>query len=157
MDRKKNIIVLVVLLLLLLILAAIPLAVYFMTRHEEPLPPVGNAQKTNGGGGRYTFTKFYHAGEGKWIINDPETPVLRTQKYVSSRAEMLEYKVKLLEPGSQVQIIQAAGRWKLVEVIEDGKVVATGWIDAHMVKKVHRAKDKKPATSASGPARANTP
>jgi len=149
MDRKTIIIVILILLLLFVILAAIPLAVwYFETRSEKPVPPSVILEQAANGGGRYTFTKFYHANDGEWIINDPETPVLRTQKYVSSRAEMLEYKVKVLGPGARVRIIQPDARWKLVDVIENGKVVATGWIDAHMVKKVHRARDVKPTTSA---------
>jgi hypothetical protein len=37
-----------------------------------------------------------------------------------------------------LRIIKAAGRWKQVEVLENGNVVATGWIDADATRKVEK-------------------
>jgi len=97
------------------------------------------------GGERHPgWPAFYHAGDGTWTMQDPMCYVLKSQKFVSSDRERDEYLVRAVPAGGVLRIIRGEGRWKQVEVLENGKVVATGWIDAHFVKKADRQDEPKP-------------
>lgn len=84
------------------------------------------------------FSSFYYAENGTWMLLDPVTYVLKEQKYVSSDSERDAYTVREVHSGGKVKIIQSEGRWKKVEVLENGKSSAEGWIDAHFVKKAEK-------------------
>ena len=78
-------------------------------------------------------------------MQDPVSYVLKERKYVSSARERDSYLVRAVPAGGVLRIINADGRWKQVEVIEDGKVAATGWIDAHVIKKASKMESSAPA------------
>jgi hypothetical protein len=84
------------------------------------------------------WTPFYHASGGSWQMLDEASYVLREQKFVSSDSERYDYLVKKVLAGGVLKIIEARGRWKKVQVIENEEIVATGWIDAHNIKKVEK-------------------
>lgn len=82
------------------------------------------------------WTPFYHAESGTWKILDDAAYVLKEKKFTSGARERDAYTVYKLESGGIVRTIESQGRWKRVEVLKDGQVVATGWIDAHFVRNV---------------------
>ncbi len=84
------------------------------------------------------FSSFYYAEAGIWTLRDPVTHVLKERKFVSSDTERDTYTVREVHSGGTVKIVQSEGRWKKVEVLENGKSSAEGWIDAHFVKKAEK-------------------
>ena len=84
-------------------------------------------------------------------MNDPASYVLKSQKYVSSDTERDAYLVRAVPAGGMLRIVKAEGRWKQVEVIENGKAVATGWIDAHFTKSVEKVDTAPPAAKPRPP------
>jgi hypothetical protein len=140
-ERRRRPLALIVIVVLIL-LAAIAVLVWALTGDErkvEPPMPDGVSSDESTEGERFEYPAFYHAEAGEWIINEPQAGVLREQKYVSGPRELEEYAVVILGPGSRVRIVEADQRWKLVEVIEDGNAIATGWIDASPIRKVREA------------------
>lgn len=128
------------LLLLLLFIVVVTLLLIFLL-----ILPNGNGKSSDKAdlkqveGERHQgWTPFYFADEGTWKMLDPESYVLREMKFVSSETEREAYTVRKVESGGFLRIIQARGRWKQVEVLEEGEVVASGWIDAHNIKKVEK-------------------
>jgi len=95
------------------------------------------AEETDGG--RFEYSAFYHATGGTWTLHDKDIHVLKEMKYVSA-SELDRYVVRTLTPADRVRIVESRQRWKKVEVLDAGKVVATGWIDANNVRKPVRAK-----------------
>ncbi len=76
---------------------------------------------------------FYYAQNGEWVM-ESRIHLLKEKKYVSNDTELKKYLVYTVEPGEKVRITQAAGRWKHLEVIKEGKAIATGWADAEDAK-----------------------
>ena len=72
---------------------------------------------------------FYHALDGTWKM-ETTIHLLKEQKYVSSDVELEYFLVYTANPGEMVRISQAEGRWKFLDVMQDGKVKASGWADA---------------------------
>jgi hypothetical protein len=72
---------------------------------------------------------FYHALDGTWKM-ETTIHLLKEQKYVSSDDELKYFLVYTANPGEIVRISQAEGRWKFLDVMQDGKVKASGWADA---------------------------
>ena len=87
-------------------------------------------------GERFEFSAFYYANDGEWVLGEPETHVLKEQKYVSSKHELPQYLVRTLPPGTRVRIVKAEQRWKEVEALEGEKVLCRGWVDANGIRKV---------------------
>jgi len=72
---------------------------------------------------------FYHAKEGVWEM-ETTIHLLKSRKFVSSDTELKAYLVYMAKPGETVRISEASGRWKKLDVIEEGEVIASGWADA---------------------------
>ncbi len=122
-----------------LFIILIALVFFFLVKKSEDKK--GNderevAVKEVAGERQHGWTPFYHADSDTWKMLDSASYVLKEKKYVSSDTERDAYLVYKVESGGILRIIQADGRWKEVEVLVEDKVVATGWIDAHNVKKV---------------------
>lgn len=89
-------------------------------------------------GQAYSFTKFYYANKGTWILKNKMTPVLKERKYISP-GELEKYLVYPAEAGTKVRIVEARQRWKKVDVLDrNNRKVATGWLDAHNVRNVEK-------------------
>jgi hypothetical protein len=117
----------------LTVIAVLLFAVFVIILFFNPF-----GQKIEIEGKNQDFSSFYYAEDGIWILLDPVTYVLKEQKYVSSDSERDAYTVREVHSGGKVKIIQSEGRWKKVEVLENGKSSAEGWIDAHFVKKAEK-------------------
>ncbi len=100
---------------------------------QTALKPAVTGERDSG------FSSFYYAEEGTWRLLDPVTHVLKEQKYTSSDSEKDAFTLKEVPSGGIVTITASEGRWKKVEVIENGKPVVSGWIDAHFVQNAEHA------------------
>lgn|GEM_PF-2928980 len=89
-----------------------------------------------------TFSPFYYAEDGKWVLQQSVTHVLREQKYVSSKSELDQYTVARVPAGGIIRILEADGRWKRVEVLKGEQAIAVGWIDAHPIREVRKVPDR---------------
>jgi len=72
---------------------------------------------------------FYYAVDGTWKM-ETTIHILKSQKFISSNAELKDYLVYTATPEEIVRITQASGRWKKLEVFKNEKLIATGWADA---------------------------
>lgn len=145
MEPKTNRGPALVLVSLLVILAAIVLVFLFLNRGSEPTGPVetdDQAVVEDRGQPSEEMSSFYDATEGRWVLLDTVTPVLREQKYVSSDRELEQYTLFRVPAGGEVRIIEADGRWKKVEVLRGSEVAGTGWIDADGVKEAKRVSER---------------
>ncbi len=77
-------------------------------------------------------TAFYDSKDGIWEMRGRTTYVLREMKF-ASESELPEYTEHIIPQGGKVRVLAAHGRWKQVEVLKDGMVVAKGYIDADRV------------------------
>jgi len=133
-DKKKRSPWILILMLLLVVALAFVLFNIFSGDGEES----GVKAQAVKGERHHGWTPFYFAKDGTWKMLDAASYVLKEQKYVSSDRERDEYLVRKVDSGGILRIIKAAGRWKQVEVLENGNVVATGWIDADATRKVEK-------------------
>lgn len=132
-EKKRRLIVLAVMVLLLIL--AVVLYFIFKTGAE----PIETPIRENAGEMHHGWTPFYHAVEGEWRMLDAACFVLGERKFVSSERERDEYLVYRVETGGILRIMEARGRWKEVEVLdENGQIKARGWIDADPIRKVER-------------------
>lgn len=118
-KRRNRIIILVFLLVWILLLF------YFFVIKQ---PPKKNALGQVPGE-RIEVDDFYHATDGIWEM-ETTIHILKSQKFVSSENELKQFLVRTVKPGETVQISQAAGRWKKLAILENGKFVPLGWADA---------------------------
>lgn len=121
-GRKKIAILIIIVLLLDALIAVIFIAYLINQQNAE-------RNQANIKGKIEEIDDFYHAENGTWKM-ETTIHLLKSQKYVSSDTELKEYLVYTAKPGEIVRISQAAGRWKKLEVLKDGKITATGWADA---------------------------
>lgn len=134
MDRR----ILIALALGAMVLVGLWVAFGVMNQNAQPAGETESTVRETGGEPHYGWTPFYYATEGTWKMLDDAVSVLREKKYVSSDTERDAYTVYKVGYGGVVRTIESEGRWKHVEVLKDGQVVATGWIDAHFVRNVER-------------------
>ena len=80
------------------------------------------------------FDDLYKAEAGTWWRADTTFNLLKERKYVSGPSELKAFLVYEAKPGEIVRIKEARQRWKLVEVMKDGKPFASGWLDADKQK-----------------------
>jgi hypothetical protein len=121
----------------IILLLAIMVVVYLLlARGKESGPPVTDASGAPAtvqalGTTRPEYNPFHHARGGDWVMRDL-TPVLKTDKYVSSRTELEQYLVREVPAGSVLRITVDHGRWKEVLLVGvDGTASAvTGWVDS---------------------------
>jgi hypothetical protein len=132
-NKKRNSMLLIFTLLFIVILVII-LVFFFSSQNDEKNTVVKEVKGERHKG----WSDFYYADNGTWKMLDPASYVLREQKYVSSDRERDEYLVRRVPAGGILRITQAWGRWKHVEVLENGNVTAEGWIDAHFIKDVEK-------------------
>lgn len=140
MDKRY----VMVLLLGALVMVGLLTYVLFRTEQTKPVPVTQTAVTEQAGEAQNGWTPFYHAKAGTWKILDEAAYVLKEQKFTSSDAERDAYSVYKLESGGVVRMMEARGRWKMVDVLVDGKVVASGWIDAHFIKAVEQVREDTP-------------
>ncbi len=130
-NRARRTSWLLFLLLLLLFLAAGGIVLYLVL--ADGLEEIDRSATTPGRGERFEFPPFYHASEGTWTIRDSGIGVLKEMKYITE-SERDAYTLHEVTPEDRVRIVETRQRWKRVEILRDGKVIATGWIDAHFVR-----------------------
>lgn len=134
-EKKRGLLIVIGIAALLLLVL-----VYFIFVWKSKTP-VGPSVSQGGGELHHGWSPFYHATEGEWRMLDDECYVLKEQKFVSSEQERKEYLVATVESGGVLRIVGSRGRWKEVEVIEVGRVLAQGWIDADPIRRVLRLDD----------------
>lgn len=137
MDRR----VLIALVLGALVLVGLYGAFFFRNQNVKSPAESGVESANTAGEQHHGWTPFYHATDGTWKMLDEAVYVLREKKYVSGDAERDAYTVYNVGYGGIVRTIESEGRWKQVAVLEDGQVVATGWIDAHFVRNVEQVEE----------------
>ena len=137
-DRRKHPGILLA--LFITIVAAVVVFLLLKPQGAEE-PPAGEPVEETAGELHHDWTPFYHADGGLWRMLDPESYVLREQKYVSSEREREAYLVCMVPEGGVLRILKAQGRWKEVEVLENGEAVARGWIDADPIRRVEKLED----------------
>ena len=137
MNRR----VLIALVLGALVLLGLYGAFFFMNPNVKPTGQTASPVRDTGGEPHHGWTPFYHATDGTWKMLDEAVYVLREKKYVSNDTERDAYTVYKVGYGGVVRTMESEGRWKHVEVLEDGQVVANGWIDAHFVRNVERVEE----------------
>jgi hypothetical protein len=145
LEPKANKGPVLIIISLLVILAAIVLVFLILVGGDEQTQPVDEGSQPaveDRGQFQEGMSPFYDAGEGRWILLDTVTHVLREQKYVSSDREREEYTLFKVPAGGEVRIIEAQGRWKKVEVRKGSEVLGTGWIDADGVKEVRKVPER---------------
>lgn len=140
-KKGKNRYSLLLILFILLITAVAVWLLFFSHSDKESTAEEKEQAITQSQGERFEFSQFYHADEGTWIIEDEDILVLKEMKFISA-SEKDEYTVHEVKPSDHVRIVEARQRWKRVEVLEDGEVTATGWIDAHHVRNAERVDDE---------------
>jgi len=88
-----------------------------------------NGEVSSTSGDRFAgFDDFYHARDGIWRL-ESTVHLLRERKFVSSQRELRDYLVYEANPGETVRLKQAAGRWKLLEVLDGENAGVAGWAD----------------------------
>jgi hypothetical protein len=132
-KKEKNRHSLLLILLILLIAVVAVWLLFFSSSDKSVTAEKKDQTITQSQGERFEFSQFYHADEGTWIIEDEDILVLKEMKFISA-SEKEEYTVHEVKPPDHVKIVEARQRWKRVEILDEGKVVATGWIDAHHVR-----------------------
>jgi len=137
-DRTKH---LGILIALFIIIVAVGIFMVLLKPRKAEKAEVELTAEETAGEVHHGWTPFYHADSGLWKMLDPESYVLREQKYVSSDREREEYLVHMVPAGGVLRILQAKGRWKEVEVLENGEAVARGWIDADPIRRVEKLED----------------
>jgi hypothetical protein len=126
--------------LLIIIVAAVVVLTFLIPQKSEKTPVQMTAE--DAAGERHQgWTPFYHADSGLWRMLDPESYVLREKKFVSSDREREEYLVRMVPADGVLRILEAQGRWKHVEVLENGEATARGWIDADPIRRVEKLED----------------
>lgn len=137
--NKTLAVIIAILLLIIAIIAVIFIIGKFFIEKGES----GGEAKTQAGE-RITVDDFYHATDGLWEM-ETTIHILKSQKFVSSDIELKSYLVKTVNPGETVRIARAGGRWKYLELIRNGEVIAEGWADAEdgRAKKQETAKTVK--------------
>ena len=128
-KRRKT---LIILLLLILLIGLVTVLLFLF----GVLPTRGtrDGQVEQVEGTRFQgFDDFYEAPDGLWRT-ETTFHLLKTQKYVSSEMELEHFLVYKAEPGEIVRVKQDDARWKLVEVISNDTVLATGWVDADKLR-----------------------
>jgi len=136
-EHGKSKFPLLLLVLFLLIVALVVWLVFFNPSHKKGPTEDQSQASIQSQGEQYEFSKFYHADNGTWVIEDEDILVLKEMKYISA-SEKDEYTVHKVNPSDHVRIIEAPQRWKRVEILDQGEVIATGWIDAHHVRNAKR-------------------
>jgi len=136
-KKEKNRYSLFLILLILLIAVVAIWLLFFSHSDKESTAEEKDLAVTQSQGDRFEFSRFYHADGGTWIIEDEDILVLKEMKFISA-SEKDEYTVHEVKPSEHVRIVEARQRWKQVEILEDGEVIATGWIDAHHVRNAER-------------------
>jgi hypothetical protein len=102
---------------------------------KNDLPSPAEVQEP--AGERFAYSAFYHADDGAWRLCDENLLVLKEQKFITE-SERDAYLVHEITPADVVRILEAQQRWKRVEILRDGKVIATGWLDANFTHDVER-------------------
>ena len=133
-ERRQNRLWLLLLLFLLILVVAVLLFYRF-----RPTPPEGSFGTESAieemTGEKFSFSDFYQATEGTWIIRDEEMRVQTEQKFMSP-SEFDRYTVHVITPQDRVTIVESQNRWKKVEIFRDGAKLAEGWLDANFTKDV---------------------
>lgn len=133
-EKKKRNFMILIFTLLIIIILVIVLVLFLTNQKDEKNTTVKEVKGERHKG----WSDFYYADKGTWKMLDPASYVLKERKFVSSDRERDEYLVRKVPAGGILRITQAMGRWKHVEVLEDGNVTAEGWIDAHVIKDVEK-------------------
>jgi hypothetical protein len=136
-KKEKNRYSLLLILLILLIGVVVVWVLFFSSSDKESTAEKKGQTTTQSQGERFEFSQFYHAEDGTWTIKDENILVLKEMKFISA-SEKEEYTVHELKPSDHVRIVEARQRWKRVEILDEGTIIATGWIDAHHVRKAER-------------------
>lgn len=132
-SKRRNSMHLVFTILFIIILVII-LVFFFSIKNDEKTTTVTEIKGEKQKG----WSDFYYADNGTWKMLDPASYILKEQKFVSSDRERDEYLVRKVSADGILRITRAEGRWKHVEVLENGNVTAEGWIDAHFIEKVEK-------------------
>ena len=93
-----------------------------------PCPDAGAA------GGQADWSQFSAATSGTWQMLDASLDILQEPKEASQPADRQKLLVRSVSAQAQLRIVAVQQRWKRVELLEQGKVVATGWVDGQLVK-----------------------
>jgi hypothetical protein len=136
-KKAKNRYFLLLILFILLITAAAVWLLFISSSDKESTVEDKEQAISQSQGERFEFSQFYHADGGTWSIKDENILVLKEMKFISA-SEKEEYTVHEVNPSDHVRIIEARQRWKRVEILDKGKVIAAGWIDAHNVRNAER-------------------
>ena len=130
-PRKKNVWPLI--LFLLLIVVALGITWALRARSTDKVPPKEPTRDKpftppDLGTTRPKPNPFHHAKGGDWVM-EQTTPVLKEDKFWSSREELKHYLVREVPEGTVLRITASHGRWKEVDILEDGKPGPHGWVD----------------------------
>ena len=132
-QKKQNLWIFFSAFFIFILIAAV---IFLFFLEDKPAETKDKAVRKVAGKAQQKLTKFYYANGGTWKMLDPVSYVLKEKKFVSSDAERESYLAKKVEAGGILRILSGNGRWKEVHVLRDGTVIASGWIDAHNIKKV---------------------
>lgn len=140
-QKKQNLWIFFSAFFIFFLVAAI---IFLFFLEDKPDETKDKAVKEISGEVHHGWTPFYYANSGTWKMLDPASYVLKEQKFVSSDAERESYLVKKVEAGGILRILSGKGRWKEVDVLQEGMVIARGWIDAHNIKNVEELISRDP-------------
>lgn len=113
------------------ILMIVIVAALLINNYENKPPNSGYSSSTS------TGTSFTHAHPGeKWLIQDSNISVMKTPEAPTDKNAYLNNLTTVIGYGDVVEVISTKGLyWKRVNVLNNSRVYAVGWILSDTVKK----------------------